>query len=244
MPKIVTENLSYVYKNKKAGDITALDRVSTEFLSDGFNCVVGYSGCGKTTLLKCIAGLYEYGGKIFFDGNNVDELTPRDRNIAFVYQEFVLYPHLTVFDNIAYPLKLAGADREEIVSRVNEIAELLEIEHCLTRKPKSISCGQQQRTAIARALVKRPSVCLLDEPLSNIDAQSRIKERRLIKEAVKARGCTAVYVTHDFIEAISLADKLIVMADGKCVIDGAPLDVYDSDNEVVRYLKGQNDGIV
>ena len=239
MPKITIDNLTYAYRNKRAGDVLALDSLSTVFLSDSFNCVVGYSGCGKTTLLKCLAGLVDYNGKIFFDNNDMQGVSPRDRNLSYVYQEYVLYPHLTVFDNIAYPLKISGADRDEIVSRVMEIAKILEIEHCLTRKPKSISGGQQQRTAVARALIKRPSICLFDEPLSNIDAQSRIKERRLIKEVVKIRGCTAVYVTHDFSEAVALADKLIVMSKGKSVIEGDPLFVYDSDNDIVKGLKGK-----
>ena len=217
----------------------ALDGLNVTFLSDKFNVVVGYSGCGKTTLLKCVAGLKEYEGKILFDERDISDLKPSDRGVSYVSQEFMLYPHMTVFDNVAFPLKMAGASKKEIVERVKQIADALDLTYCLTRMPRHISGGQQQRTAIARALIKRPSVCLLDEPLSNTDPTLRFKERRLIKDTVKKYGCTVVYVTHDISEATSLADRLIVLADGKCVAEGEPNTVYGLNNEIVASLKGE-----
>ena len=239
MPKIAVSDLTVKFNNKRTGSVVALNGLNAEFLSEAFNVVVGYSGCGKTTLLKCIAGLIEHEGKIFFDDTDVSNIKPSDRGVSYVSQEYMLYPHMTVFDNIAFPLKMTGTPKKEISDRVKKIAEELDLTYCLTRMPRHISGGQQQRTAIARALIKRPFVCLLDEPLSNADPQLRYKERRLIKDTVKQYGCTVIYVTHDISEAMALADRLIVIADGKCVIEGEPSLVYNSDNGVVASLKGR-----
>ena len=239
MPKITVSDLTVRYDNKRTGNVIALDGLNVTFLSDKFNVVVGYSGCGKTTLLKCVAGLKEYEGKILFDERDISDLKPSDRGVSYVSQEFMLYPHMTVFDNVAFPLKMAGASKKEIVERVKQIADALDLTYCLTRMPRHVSGGQQQRTAIARALIKRPSVCLLDEPLSNTDPQLRYRERRLIKDTVRQYGCTIIYVTHDIAEAMALADRLIVLADGKCVAEGEPNVVYASDNEIVASLKGE-----
>ena len=238
MPKITVSDVTVTYRNKKSDEVTALDGISAEFLSGAFNVIVGYSGGGKTTLLKCIAGLVGYDGEVLFDGVDVGGSAPSQRNISYVSQEYVLYPHLTVFDNIAFPLKNMGAPKKEITERVKAIAEILELTHCLTRKPKHLSGGQQQRVALARALVKNPEICLFDEPLSNTDPQLRYRERRFIKDAVKRYGCTSVYVTHDFSEAMALADNLTVISDGKCVLQGEPMQVYNSGNAVVESLKG------
>ena len=162
MPKITVSDLTVRYDNKRTGNVIALDGLNVTFLSDKFNVVVGYSGCGKTTLLKCVAGLKEYEGKILFDERDISDLKPSDRGVSYVSQEFMLYPHMTVFDNVAFPLKMAGASKKEIVERVKQIADALDLTYCLTRMPRHISGGQQQRTAIARALIKRPSVCLLE----------------------------------------------------------------------------------
>ena len=239
MPKIAVSDLTVKFNNKRTGSVVALNGLNAEFLSEAFNVVVGYSGCGKTTLLKCIAGLIEHEGKIFFDDTDVTDVKPSDRGVSYVSQEYMLYPHMTVFDNIAFPLKMTGTPKKEISERVKNIAAALDLTYCLTRMPRHISGGQQQRTAIARALIKRPSVCLLDEPLSNADPQLRYKERRLIKDTVKQYGCTVIYVTHDISEAMALADRLIVLSDGKCEIVGEPTDVYNSDNAMVRSLKGR-----
>lgn len=238
MPKITISDLTARYKVKGSDEVTALNELCAEFLSGAFNVIIGYSGGGKTTLLKCIAGLIEYEGEIFFDGVDMCGVAPEKRNISYVSQEYVLYPHLTVFDNIAFPLKNMGAAKKEITERVKAIAEILELTHCLTRKPKHLSGGQQQRVALARALVKNPEICLFDEPLSNTDPQQRFRERRFIKDAVKRYGCTAIYVTHDIAEATALADSLSVVSDGKCVLQGEPTQVYNSGNEIVESLKG------
>lgn len=239
MKKITIDNLKVVYKNRKKESVTALDGFSTVFDADSFNVVVGYSGCGKTTLLKAIAGLVEYEGDIFFDSVELSDLTIKERNIAMVSQNYSLYPRMNIFDNIAFPLTLAGADKKEIIERVYEVSDYLGIRHCLTRKPKHLSGGQQQKVALARALVKKPQLYLFDEPLSNFDAQKRHEARMIIKRAVKDYSASAIYVTHDFKEAMALADKIIVIGDGKVVESGSPQEVFESKNEVVMSLKGR-----
>lgn len=241
MPKITINDLKVEYQNKKKATIVALEGLSCEFENGSFNVVVGYSGCGKTTLLRSIAGLQDYEGEIYFDELNLDDTTVKERNVAYVSQSYVLYPNMTVFDNIAFPLSIAGAPRAEIIARVNEVAERLGIKHCLTRKPKHLSGGQQQRVALGRAIIKKPNVYLFDEPLSNFDQPTRFEARMLIKSAVKDYGSTAVYVTHDFNEAMNLADKIFVINDGKIEISGDPLDVYNSGNEIVESLKGMTE---
>ena len=236
MPSIVVENLKVTYRDKKNGENEVIDGLFANFEGDGINVIAGESGCGKTTLLRAVAGLIPYEGKIFFDGADVSDLKPHERGLSLVSQEYVLYSHMTLFDNIAFPLKNVGAPRKEIIERVYELAEVLDLEICLTRRPAFVSGGQQQRAALARALVKRPSVCLLDEPLSNVDAQARIKERRFIKEALKKYGCTALYVTHDTAEAMAMADKLFVMADKKIAVSGAPREVFSSAHPAARAL--------
>ena len=181
MPKITIKNLKVTYKNKRKSEVVALDNFNCVIEPDSFNVVVGYSGCGKTTFLRCIAGLIDYDGSIYFDDDNVDKLSPKERNIAFVSQNYVLYPRMTIFDNIAFPLVNKGASKEEIVKRVYEVADRLDIRYCLSRKPKHLSGGQQQRVALARALVKKPSIYLFDEPLSNLDNINRIEAKKLIK---------------------------------------------------------------
>ena len=241
MKKITIENLTVVFKGKKKETVTALDNLSTVIYGNSFNVVIGYSGCGKTTLLRTIAGLVDYEGDIFFDDVDALDLTIKDRNVAMVSQEYSLYPHLNVFDNIAYPLVLLGAPRGEIIDRVKKLAERFGISHCLTRKPSFLSGGQQQRVALARAMIKMPQLYLFDEPLSNIDPQKRCETRAMIKKAVQDYGATAVYVTHDFNEAIELADNLIVMKSGKVEISGEPDFVFNSGNEVVQSLKNKVD---
>ncbi len=235
MAEIELKDVSVIYSNKRT-DTVALNNFSATF-RDGMNVIVGYSGCGKTTLLNCILGLVNYDGKIFFDGTDLADVRIKDRNFSFVSQEYVLFPHNTVFDNIAFPLKVMGASRQEIIERVKQVAEMTDIAHCLSRSPKHISGGQQQRTAVARALVKRPSVCLMDEAFSNTDELARAKMCVWVKNLLKKEGCMAIYVTHNFREALSLADTLYVMDEGQLSICGTPEEVYKSDNEVVRNLK-------
>ena len=238
MPKITINNLKVTYTNKKKSIVTALENFNCVIEPDTFNVVVGYSGCGKTTLLRAIAGLIDYEGEIYFDSTDISNLTIKERNISLVSQNYALYPHMTIFDNIAYPLILAQAPRSEIIERVNSVASYLGISHCLTRKPKHLSGGQQQKVALARAMIKKPQLYLFDEPLSNFDLPKRYEAKMMIRKAVKDYAATAIYVTHDFSEAMSIADNIIVISDGKVEISGKPLDVYNSKNPVVEDLKG------
>lgn len=240
MSELKTENLTVAYKSRKSA-VTAIDGLTAVFPSDSFNVIVGYSGCGKTTLLKSVLGLLGYSGHIFFDGEQIDGKDVNKRNFSYVSQEYALYSHLTVFDNIAFPLKVMGADKTETRKRVGDVAAMFDIAHCLTRKPKHLSGGQQQRVAIARALIKRPRLCLFDEPLSNIDPDHRVKLRVELKKSVIQTGCSALYVTHDFTEAMALADRLFVMDGGRIAASGAPQEIFDSGNAVVESLKPRID---
>lgn len=235
MSKLEVKNVSVVFKSKKR-EVVALDEFSATF-EDGMNVIVGFSGCGKTTLLRSILGLIDYDGEIYFDDTDLDDIQIKDRNFSFVSQDYVLYPRLTVFENIAFPLKILRADRKEIVERVSEVSELLDLTACWNRKPKHISGGQQQRVAIARALIKRPSVCLMDEPFSNSDEVMRSQTVRWLKEALEKTGCMCIYVTHDIKEALLLADKLYVMNEGKLELCGTADEIYQADNEITNALK-------
>ena len=239
MPEIIIENLNVEYQPKRKKDypVKVIEDMNVVFKTDTLNVILGYSGCGKTTLLKSILGLLDYDGKILLDGVDLNDLAIKDRNFAYVSQNYVLYPNMTVFDNIAFPLKLQGCMRDEIVERVNEVAEKLDLTLLLTRKPKHLSGGQQQRVALARAMVKKPTVYFFDEPLSNIDPRLRSEARLLIKKCIKEYQSTAIYVTHDFSEAMTLADYLYIINNGKIEISGEPLEVYNSNNETVNDLK-------
>lgn len=236
MPKIDIKNLTVEYGGKRS-IVTALDDLSLSIESGTINVVIGYSGCGKTTLLKAIASLVPYYGDILFDGENINTRKYSELNMSYVTQTSTLYSGMTIFDNIALPLKIKKLPKDEIVEQVKVIAGELDISCCLTRRPKYVSGGQQQRAAIAKALIKKPSVCLFDEPLSDIDEKQRVAVRSLVKSSLKKSGSTVVYVTHDITEAMILADNLIVMDDGKIAISGAPSSVYDSDNEIMKSLK-------
>lgn len=240
MPQIIFNDVQVEYSSKNGRKIAALDGLCAEFLDGAFNVIVGYSGCGKTTLLKTIGGIQDYSGEILFDGCDAKNMSAAERNAAYVSQTYTLYPHMTIFENIAFPLSVGGAKRDEIIGRVGEVAEELGISACLSRKPKHLSGGQQQRVAIARALVKRPSVVLLDEPLSNIDAPARAQARAFLKSTLTRYGSTVVYVTHDFTEAMALSDKLFVMTDGKIEICGSANEVFSSGNAVVASLLNEN----
>lgn len=235
MSVIEVKNLSVVYETKKY-ETVALDDFSAVF-ENGMNVIVGYSGCGKTTLLRSILGLTDYDGDVLLDGENLENVMTKDKNFSYVSQEYVLYPQYTVFENIAFPLKLLKASREEIVERVKEVAQMLGLSACLNRKPKHISGGQQQRVAIARAIVKRPSVCFLDEPFSNTDEATRVQSVKWLKEVFEMTGISCLYVTHDFREALELADRIYVMNKGKLELVGTPEEILASNNEIVRTLK-------
>lgn len=207
--------------------VVVLQHVSARIKAGEFIVLLGPSGCGKTTLLRLIAGLDSPTlGEIRFDGQVVNALPPEERDVAMVFQNYSLYPHLTVFDNIAFPLRTAHVPREELEDAVYGMAELLEMEEYLARLPSELSGGQLQRVAIARALVRRPRVFLMDEPFSNLDAPLRAELRRHIKHIHQSLGTTFIYVTHDHSEALSLGQRILVMRDGMVEQAGTPLEIY------------------
>ncbi len=189
--------------------------------------IVGPSGCGKSTLLRMVAGLETVtSGEVCINGKRVNDHEPMDRDIAMVFQNYALYPHMSVFDNMAYGLKIAGRPKAEIAERVGAAAKLLQIEPYLKRRPRELSGGQRQRVAMGRVIVRKPAVFLFDEPLSNLDAKLRVQMRLEIKQLQRRLGVTSLYVTHDQVEAMTLADRMIVMNGGVAEQIGAPLEVY------------------
>ncbi len=222
MAKITLENLS-----KHFGPVIAVNEINLTIEDGEFFALLGPSGCGKTTTLRLIAGLEKpTKGRILIDEQDVTALTPRERDVAMVFQDYALYPHMTILDNIAYPLKVRGVPREERVRRVREVAENLQIGELLDRRPGQLSGGQQQRAAVARAVVHHPRVFLFDEPLSNLDAKLRLEARAFLKHLQREVGVTSVYVTHDQAEAMALADRIAVMNHGRILQVGSPLEVY------------------
>ncbi|MBI9102682.1 MAG: ABC transporter ATP-binding protein [Spirochaetales bacterium] len=213
---------------KKFGTTTVVDEISLEIESGEFVAFLGPSGCGKTTTLLMTAGIYKPdGGRILFGNDDVTRLQPKDRNIGMVFQSYALYPHMTVFENIAFSMKLKKASKKEMEIEAARVAELLGIGHLLKRKPGELSGGQQQRVALGRALIKKPELLLFDEPLSNLDARLRITMRSEIKRLQKELGITCIYVTHDQIEAMTMADRVAVMKDGELQAFKPPLDLHD-----------------
>src|SRR3954466_11135948 len=207
-------------------------------VDDGEFCVlVGPSGCGKSTLLRMIAGLEEIsGGTVNIGGRVVNSVPPKERDIAMVFQNYALYPHMTVFDNMAFSLKLAGEPKEAMRQRVMEAAHILGLVDYLERYPRQLSGGQRQRVAMGRAIVRKPQVFLFDEPLSNLDAKLRVAMRTEIKALHQRLTTTSIYVTHDQIEAMTMADRIVVMNAGKVEQIGSPLDLYD--NPVNLFVAG------
>ncbi len=223
MASIKVENLK-----KYFGKVKAVDDISFEVKNGEFMALLGPSGCGKTTTLLTLAGIYKpTSGKIFFGDYLVNDVQPRDRNIGMVFQSYALYPHMSVYDNISFPLKAKGSKKKEFHDRVVDIAEKLGIGHLLDRKPSEISGGQQQRVALARALIKEPQIFLLDEPLSNLDARLRVMMRAEIKKLQNDLGITTVYVTHDQVEALTMADRIAVFSNGKIMQIGDPEKIYN-----------------
>lgn len=222
MNTIEFQNFSCFYKNKKEY-VTALDRISLSVAQGELLVVLGQSGSGKTTLLKCILGLCDYiAGELFIDGTAIDSFRLKESNIGYIRQELNLYPHMTVYDNIAFPLRTIHTPQAEVDRRVKEIAALLEIDWLLTRKPRQLSGGQLQRVAIARALIKNPVTVLFDEPFSSIDPKLRTEMRLLVKKIHKTYGCTMLFVTHDLTDALSLADRVVILEEGKIEAVGTP----------------------
>lgn len=231
MAKVILEDLSKVYPGGKGHQPkVAVDQVSLEIASGEFLVLVGPSGCGKTTILRMIAGLEEItSGVIRIGGRRVNDIAPKDRDIAMVFQNYALYPHMTVARNMSFGLEIRGFSREEISRRVDAAARALGLLHpddLLERKPKALSGGQRQRVALGRAMVREPQVFLFDEPLSNLDAKMRVEMRAEISRLHHTLGSTMVYVTHDQIEAMTMADRIVVMSEGKVQQIGTPEDLY------------------
>ncbi|GGG19094.1 ABC transporter ATP-binding protein [Rhizobium wenxiniae] len=248
MAKITLDNVT-----KNWGETQVLKPMNLAIENGEFVAILGPSGCGKSTTLFLLAGLYApSAGEIAFDGHNVNRIDARDRNVGIVFQSYALYPNLTVRENIAFPLRFKTMGKEEVVRRVEEAANLVQISALLDRRPSQLSGGQQQRVALARALVKEPNILLLDEPLSNLDATLRITMRAELKSIQRRLGFTTLIVTHDQIEAITMADRIICMNNGEIAQIGTPDDLYRCPNNLfvagfigtppMNLLKGEADG--
>ncbi len=221
-------SLKHIYK-KYPGGVTAVSDFNLEVKDKEFLVLVGPSGCGKTTTLRMIAGLEEITeGELFIGDRLVNDVAPKDRKIAMVFQNYALYPHMSVYENMAFGLKLNKTPKEEIKRRVEEAARILDITHLLDRKPKALSGGQKQRVALGRAIVRNPMVFLLDEPLSNLDAKLRAAMRTELTKLHNRVGTTFVYVTHDQVEAMTMATRIVVMKDGLIQQVDTPQNLYDT----------------
>lgn len=230
------------FKNvvKKYDKKTIINNVNLTVNDKEFLVLVGSSGCGKSTLLRMVAGLEEItDGEIFIDGKCVNNIAPKDRDIAFVFQNYALYPHMSVYDNIAFPLKMRKMNKTEIDKKVQEAAQILNLTEYLNRKPKQLSGGQRQRVALGRAIVRNPKVFLMDEPLSNLDAKLRVQMRSEIKKLHEKLQTTFIYVTHDQTEALTMGDRIAVIDNGIIQQTGNPIDVYKNpDNKFVGGFLG------
>ncbi|KMY48991.1 ABC transporter ATP-binding protein [Peribacillus loiseleuriae] len=229
MAELQLEHIFKIYDNK----VTAVEDFNLQIEDKEFIVFVGPSGCGKSTTLRMIAGLEEISkGDFFIDGKRVNDVPPKDRDIAMVFQNYALYPHMSVYDNMAFGLKLRKMPKAEIDQRVKEAAKILGLEVYLDRKPKALSGGQRQRVALGRAIVRDAKVFLMDEPLSNLDAKLRVQMRAEIAKLHKRLNTTTIYVTHDQTEAMTMATRLVVMKDGIIQQVGAPKDVYERPENV------------
>jgi len=230
---------SIVLKNvwKRYGDLDIVKNFNLEIPDKSFCILVGPSGCGKTTTLRMVAGLEEVSeGEILIDGVKVNDVPPKNRDIAMVFQSYALYPHMTVYDNMAFGLKLRGYSKKEIQNRVHEAAEVLGITHLLDRRPKQLSGGQRQRVAVGRAIVRKPKVFLFDEPLSNLDAKLRGQMRAELKKLHAKLQTTIIYVTHDQTEAMTMGDRICVMKEGIIQQIADPIELYD--NPANKFVAG------
>jgi len=220
-------SLKHIYK-RYPGNVTAVSDFCLEIKDKEFIILVGPSGCGKSTTLRMISGLEEItDGELYIGERLVNDVAPKDRDISMVFQNYALYPHMTVFENMAFGLKLRKTPKEEIKRRVEEAARILDIKHLLDRKPKALSGGQRQRVALGRAIVREPKVFLLDEPLSNLDAKLRASMRTELTKLHKRLGTTFIYVTHDQVEAMTMASRIVVMKDGIIQQVDSPQKLYD-----------------
>jgi multiple sugar transport system ATP-binding protein len=228
MAQVVLENLTKTYPEKGGPGVTAVRGINLEVADREFMVLVGPSGCGKSTTLRMIAGLEEItSGTVRIGGLVVNEVLPKDRDIAMVFQNYALYPHMTVYDNMAFGLKLRRFSKADIDARVRDAAAMLGLEPLLKRKPRALSGGQRQRVALGRAIVRKPKVFLFDEPLSNLDAKMRVSTRTEISKLHARLGATMIYVTHDQVEAMTMGDRICVMKDGDIMQVAAPLELYN-----------------
>ena len=225
MSTVSLKNIYKIYDNS----VTAVSDFNLEIADKEFIVLVGPSGCGKSTTLRMVAGLEEISkGELYIDGKLVNDVEPKDRDIAMVFQSYALYPHMTVRENMEFPLKLKKVPKEEIQQRVDQAAEILGITQYLDRKPKALSGGQRQRVAIGRAIVREPKVLLMDEPLSNLDAKLRVDMRSELKRLHHDTGSTIIYVTHDQVEALTMSTKIALFREGELVQVDKPLELYDN----------------
>ncbi|MBQ2509717.1 MAG: ABC transporter ATP-binding protein, partial [Erysipelotrichaceae bacterium] len=218
----------------------AVDHFTMTFNDGELVCLLGPSGCGKSTMLNMLSGILPVSeGHIYFDDDDVTNLPPQDRGVGLVFQNYALYPHMTVLENIAFPLEIKKVPKEERIEKAKEMARLVHVEEYLDRKPKQLSGGQQQRVAIARALIKQPRLLLLDEPLSNLDARLRLEMREEIRRIQQETGVTTIFVTHDQEEAMSISDKIVLMKSGKLQQLAGAQELYDDPhNEFVASFLG------
>ena len=215
--------------NKSFGTVPVIHNVDLDIADGEFVVFVGPSGCGKSTLLRTISGLEEpSSGQVFIGGEDVTDYDPSERGVAMVFQSYALYPHMTVEQNLGFGLRMGGMPRDQVAGRVNEAARILEIEDLMARKPRQLSGGQRQRVAIGRAIVREPKAFLFDEPLSNLDAELRVQMRIEIAKLHQQLGATMVYVTHDQVEAMTLADRIVVLRGGRIEQQGTPIELYDN----------------
>ncbi|WP_427004716.1 ABC transporter ATP-binding protein [Pseudarthrobacter sp. H2] len=230
MATVTFDNATRLYPGT---DKPAVDKLSIDIADGEFLVLVGPSGCGKSTSLRMLAGLEDVNsGRILIGDRDVTDVPPKDRDIAMVFQNYALYPHMTVADNMGFALKIAGISKEERTARVQEAAKLLDLEPYLDRKPKALSGGQRQRVAMGRAIVRNPQVFLMDEPLSNLDAKLRVQTRTQIASLTRRLGVTTVYVTHDQVEAMTMGDRVAVLKDGLLMQVDTPRNLYDKPKNV------------
>ena len=223
--------LKKVSKRFANAEVDAVNQVDLEIVNKEFLVILGPSGSGKSSLLRLIAGLEEVsGGEVYFGNELMNDVSPRERDISMVFQNFALFPNMTVYDNIAFPIRASGKDSENLDSEVKRIASMLQIEGLLDRKPGALSGGEQQRVSLARAIIKKPKVFLMDEPLYNLDASLRSELRAEIKKLHKELGITFIYVTHDQTEAMTMADRIALIKDGKLLQVDKPEVIYDNPN--------------
>ena len=237
MSEIKFENVSVLYEGRKKDFITAVDGVSFSLQSGKFHVIVGPSGCGKTSLMKCITGDVIYEGKILVDDKDLEETPIKNRKLSYMSQDYIVFPNINVYDNIAFPLRVAKMDHDLADQKIKEIASILDIDYLLTRKTKYLSIGQVSRVALAKVLVKDSDIYLFDEPIRNLDLRNRDIVLGLIKTNIKKQKKTTIYSTHDMKEGLLLADLIHVFDQGHFIGTFTPKEFLESDNEVVESLK-------